>query len=42
LDQFGNFLGRLRRLFRQLADFIGYYGEAQSVFSGTRRFDGCV
>src|SRR6266481_9845098 len=42
LNQFGNFLGGLRRLFRQLADFVGYDCEAQAMFAGARRFDGRV
>src|SRR5208283_2868988 len=42
LDQFGNFLGRLRRLFRQLANLVGHHGEAETMFSGAGRFDGGV
>src|SRR6185503_881685 len=42
LDQLGNFLGGLRRLLRQLADFIGNHGKAQAVFAGAGRFNGSV
>ena len=42
LDQFGNFLSRLGRFFRQLADFVGDHREAKSVFTGAGRFDGCI
>ena len=42
LDQFGNFLGGLRRFFRQLADFVGHHGESQAVLAGARRFDGGI
>ena len=38
-DEFGDFLGGLRRFFRQLAHFIGDDGESQPVFAGARRFD---
>ncbi len=41
-DEFGDFLGGLRRFFRQLADFLGHHGEAQSVFAGAGGFDGRV
>ena len=42
LNQLGNFLGGLRGFFRQLADFVGHDGKAQTVFSGASRFDGGV
>ena len=42
LNEVGDFLGGLRRFFRQFANFVGYHGEAQAVFAGARRFDGRV
>src|SRR5882724_105935 len=42
LDELGNFLGGLRRFFRQLADFVGDYSESQAMFTGSGRFDGCI
>ncbi len=42
LDQFGNFLGGLGGLFRQLAHFVGDHGESQTVFPGAGRFDGGI
>ena len=42
LDQFGNFLGGLRRFLGQLADFVRHHRKAQAVFAGARRFDGGV
>ena len=42
LDQLGNLLGRLRRLFRQLANLISHDGEAQAVLARARRFDGRI
>ena len=41
-DELGNFLGALRRFFRQLANFVGDYREAKAVFAGARGFDGRV
>src|SRR5260370_133074 len=42
LDEGGNFLGGLRRLFGQLTDFISDDGKTKSAFTGTSRFDGRV
>ena len=42
LDELGNFSCRLRRLLRQLADFIGHYGKAQAMLAGAGRFNGSI
>ena len=42
LNQFGNFLGGLRGLFGQLADFVGDDRKAQAVLAGAGGFDGGV
>src|SRR5450631_254969 len=42
LDQFRDFLGRLRRFLGQFAHFVGDDGESQSVFSGAGSFNGGV
>ena len=39
LNQFRNFLGGLRRLFRQLAHFLGHYRETQPMLARARRFN---
>src|SRR5262249_1151204 len=42
LNELGDFLGRLRRFFGQLANLVGYYGKSQPVLTGARCFDGSV
>src|SRR6185437_2174772 len=42
LDQFGDFLGGLRRFLGKFANFVGNYGKPQTVFARSRRFNGSV
>src|SRR5258708_1573956 len=42
LNQVGDFLGGLRGLFGQLADFVGDDSKAEAVFTGARGFNGSV
>jgi len=42
LDEVGDFLGGLRGLFRELANFIGDHREPETVLPGARGFDGGV
>ncbi len=42
MNQVGDFLGGLRGLFGQLADFVGYDRKPEAMFAGARRFDGGV
>ena len=39
VDQAGGFLGRVSRSLSQVADFIGYHGEALALFSCPRSFN---
>src|SRR5882724_6666551 len=42
LDEVGDFLGGLRGLFRELADFIGDNRKAETVLAGAGSFDGGI
>src|SRR5258708_34870805 len=42
LNQIGDFLGGMRGLFGQLADFVGYDRKPEAMFAGACRFDGGV